>query len=120
MGVRNYRDLIAWQKAMSFVESTYNISQKFPAEERFSLTSQLRRSATSVPSNIAEGQGRFSKPDFKRFLSIAHGSLSEAETQILLAIRLRYLNEEESKPALAIAAEVGKLTHGLARSLDKP
>jgi len=120
MGVRNYRDLIAWQKAMTFVESTYSLTQKFPAEERFSLTSQLRRSATSVPSNIAEGQGRFSKPDFKRFLSIAHGSLSEAETQILLAIRLRYLTEKETESTLVLAAEVGKLIHGLARSLDKP
>ena len=119
MGVRNYRELIAWQKAMDFVEMTYNITQKFPAEERYSLTSQLRRSATSVPSNIAEGQGRFSNPDFKRFLSIAHGSLSEAETQILLAIRLRYLSEEESKPTLVLAAEVGKLIHGLANSLDR-
>jgi len=97
-----------------------NISSNFPPDERFSLTSQLRRSATSIPSNIAEGEGRFSKPDFKRFLSIAHGSLSEAETQILLAIRLQYLTEEEADPTLALAVEVGKLIHGLARSLDKP
>ena len=119
MGVRNYRDLIAWQKAMEFVESIYKISQQFPVEERYSLTSQLRRSATSVPSNIAEGQGRFSNPDFKRFLSIAHGSLSEAETANTTCHRLRYLNEEESKPTLALAAEVGKLLHGLANSLDR-
>jgi len=120
MASRNYRDLIAWQKAMDFAEACYNLSTNFPDDERFSLTSQLRRSAISVPSNIAEGEGRFSKPDFKRFLSISHGSLSEAETQILMAIRLRYLTDADARPALAIAVEVGKLIHGLAKSLDKP
>ncbi len=114
---RNYRDLIAWQKAMEFAEATYEISVDFPDEERFSLTSQLRRSAVSVASNIAEGEGRFSTPDFMRFLSIAHGSLSEAETQILLAIRLKYLAAEDAHPILSLASEVGKLIHGLARSL---
>ena len=79
MGARNYRDRIVWKKAMDFAEAVYNVTQDFPAEERFSLTTQLRRSATSVPSSIAEGEGRFSKPDFKRFHSIAHGSLREAE-----------------------------------------
>ncbi|MCG8451462.1 MAG: four helix bundle protein [Pirellulales bacterium] len=119
MGARNYQDLIAWQKAMDFAEKVYDLSQRFPSEERFSLTAQLRRSATSVPSNIAEGEGRFSKPDFNRFLSIAHGSLREAETQILLAIRLQYVKENDAEPALAIARETGKLIQRLARPLDK-
>lgn len=120
MGSKSYRDLIVWQKAMDFAQNTYTLSNKFPSDERFSLTSQLRRSATSVPSNIAEGEGRFSKPDFKRFLSIAHGSLSEAETQILLAVRLDYLSEADAQTTLALAAEVGRMIHGLARSLDVP
>ncbi len=118
MGAKSYRDLIAWQKAMEFAEAAYCLANKFPVEERFSLTAQLRRCAISVPSNIAEGEGRFSNPDFKRFLSIAHGSLSEAETQILLAIRLGYLTDDDAQAVLSTAAEVGKLIRGLARSLN--
>jgi four helix bundle protein len=117
VGARNYRDLIVWQKALDFVEATYHLTQDFPAEERFSLTSQLRRSAISVPSNIAEGEGRFSKSDFKRFLSIASGSLNEAETQITLAVRLNFVREADTRPALTLATEVGKMLHGLANSL---
>ena len=119
MGARNYRDLVTWQKSMDFAEAGYILSQNFPDTERYSLTSQLRRAATSVPSNIAEGEGRFTKPDFKRFLSIAHGSLREAETQILLAIRLQYLTEDAAQSTLSLAGEVGKLIHGLAKSLDR-
>lgn len=118
MGAKSYRDLIAWQKGMDFAEAAHRLANKFPAEQRYSLTSQLRRSAISVPSNIAEGEGHFSNPNFKRFLSIAHGSLSEAETEILLAIRLGDLSDEESQSVLDVAAEVGKLIRGLAKSLN--
>ena len=118
MSVRSYRDLIAWQKAMDLTVDVYQSSKQFPADERFSLTSQLRRSAVSVPSNIAEGEGRFSKPDFSRFLSISHGSLCESETQILLAQRLGYLASEETESLLEQASEVGRLIRGLAKSLD--
>ena len=117
MSVRNYRDLIAWQKAMDFAEEVYRLSKSFPSEERFSLTAQLRRAATSVPSNIAEGEGRFSKPDFRRFLSIAHGSLRESETQLLLAVRLGYLDAVSVSRAQEIASETGRLIQGLAKSL---
>jgi four helix bundle protein len=86
MSVRNYRDLVAWQRAMEFVEAVYELSRQFPSDERFALTNQLRRAAVSVPSNIAEGEGRFSKADFNRFLSMALGSLREAETQVEIAI----------------------------------
>ena len=120
MGVRNYRDLIVWQKAMELAEVVYQLTQGFPAEERFALALQLRRSAASVPSNIAEGEGRFSHADFKRFLSIAHGSLRETETQIMLASRLQYFPANKTEKPLALAEEVGKLIRGLARSLDKP
>jgi len=114
---RNYQDLLAWQRAMDFAAMVYEISTSFPPDERFSLTSQLRRSATSIPSNIAEGQGRFSQPDFKRFLSMAHGSVREAETQLLLAVRLNYLKKDHADPALAMASEVGRLIRGLANSM---
>jgi four helix bundle protein len=117
VGVRNYQDLIAWQRAMDFVTEVYVLSNLFPAEERFSLTAQLRRSATSVASNIAEGEGRFTKADFKRFLSIAHGSLREAETQLMIAVRLGYLEPSAIESALERAGEVGRLIQGLAKSL---
>ncbi|MGL4513946.1 MAG: four helix bundle protein [Lacipirellulaceae bacterium] len=117
MAVKNYRDLIAWQKAMDLAEQVYALTQSFPPDERFGMTSQLRRSSVSVPSNIAEGQGRFSDRDFHRFLSIAHGSLREAETQLELATRLRFVNAEKVAPLSDLAAEVGRLIVGLARSL---
>src|SRR5262245_52079237 len=94
MGVRHYSDLIAWQKAMDLVMQIYKITREFPPEERFGLTNQLRRAAVSVPSNIAEGQGRHATRDFLRCLSIAYGSLQEVETQLVIASRLDYLKEE--------------------------
>jgi four helix bundle protein len=118
MSVRSYRDLIAWQKAMDFTVEVYQLSKNFPAEERFALTTQLRRSAVSVPSNIAEGEGRFSKPDFSRFLSFSHGSLCESETQIILADRLGYVSTDRVDAILAQSSEVGRLIRGLARSLN--
>ena len=90
MAGRNYSDLIAWQKAMDLVEMVYKITSHFPKEETYGLTSQLIRAVVSVPSNIAEGQGRSSVNDFRRFLAISHGSIREVETQILIAERLHY------------------------------
>lgn len=118
MGGKNYRDLIAWQKAMDLAERVYQLTAEFPNDERFSLTSQIRRAVISIPSNIAEGQGRFTRADFRRFLSIAHGSVRELETQLLLARRLRYLGEEQLDELLERSSEVGRLIRGLAKSLD--
>jgi four helix bundle protein len=118
MSVRNYRDLLAWQRAMDFVVLVYRVTSGFPSDERFALTSQLRRSSVSVPSNIAEGEGRFSKADFKRFLSIAHGSLREAETQLMVASRLNYVTQDKIQNALELAGEVGRLIRGLSKSID--
>src|ERR1700686_2110288 len=95
---RSYRDLVAWQKAMKFVTAIYEVTQRFPSEERYGLTNQLRRASVSVPSNIAEGQARFSKKEFHHFLSLARGSLVEIETQLLIAENLRYLPAEQSRP----------------------
>jgi len=94
---RSYRDLIAWQKAMKFVVEIYEVTQQFPKEERHRITNQLRRAAVSVPSNIAEGQARFSQKEFHHFLSQARGSLSEIETQFLIARDLRYISAVESR-----------------------
>ena len=116
---QNYRDLIAWQKAMDLVEHVYAATKAFPGDERYGLTMQLRRAVVSVPSNIAEGQGRRSRNEFVHFLSVAHGSLREVETQLLIAVRLGYLRREVSTPVLELSDEVGRLVSGLARSLDR-
>ena len=89
--IESYRDLIAWQKAMDFVGDIYTSTNIFPTSEQFGLISQLRRAAVSIPSNIAEGQGRISKGEFKQFLGNARGSLLEVETQILISRKLGYL-----------------------------
>ena len=88
---QSYRDLVAWNKAMELVMEVYMLTQGFPKEEIFGLMSQLRRSAVSIPSNIAEGQGRLSKGEFRNFLGNARGSLSELETQVLIAEKLNFL-----------------------------
>jgi four helix bundle protein len=116
MASQSYRDLFAWQRAMDLVELAYRHSRRFPKEEMFALTSQLRRSAVSVPSNIAEGQGRGTNPEFVHFLRIAHGSLRELETQFLIARRLEYMDDEQLVEVLSVAATVGKLLHGLMKS----
>ena len=102
---------------MSFVEQVYRATKDFPSDERFGLTSQLRRAAVSVPSNIAEGQGRRSDKEFHRFLAIALGSLCEVETQLLIAQRLEYIDEDQTTAILDIASEVGRLVGGLQNSL---
>ena len=121
MAVRHYRDLIVWQKAMDFVVLVYKVTGGFPREELFGLTQQVRRAAVSVPSNVAEGQGRQTIRDFTHFLSIARGSLQEAETQILIAERLAYLSAEQTAAVIALSTEVTRLINGLCNSLsDKP
>jgi len=117
MKVKNYQELIAWQKSMDLVEQIYDASRTFPREEIYGLTSQLRRAAVSIPSNIAEGQGRRTTADFVRHLSIAYGSLREVETQILIAARLRYSDSLTSDKVMNLAGEVGRLLNGLMASL---
>ncbi|MDR3762873.1 MAG: four helix bundle protein [Acidobacteriota bacterium] len=90
----SYRDLIVWQKAKALAIFVYRITEEFPKQEIFGLTAQMRRSAVSIPSNIAEGQGRNSKTDFMRFLCIARGSLLELATQIEIALELQLGNQE--------------------------
>ncbi len=116
---RNYRDLVEWQKAMDLVEAIYAATQHFPPDERFGLTSQLRRAAVSIPSNVAESEGRGSHNEFGRILSIAHGSLREVETQLMIAVRLGYVDGAICKQAFSLAEEVGRLLNGLTRSLDR-
>src|SRR5258708_6679213 len=104
---------------MDLVENIYKNSKQFSREEMYGLTSQLGRAAVSIPSNIAEGQGRRTDREFANFISIANGSLYEAETQLLIARRLQYLDDDQLKLLLDLSSEVGKLLHGLARALEK-
>jgi four helix bundle protein len=114
--IRNYRDLIAWQKAMNLAKQAYQATLKFPNEERFGLTSQMRRAAVSVPSNIAEGFGRARKPEFRRFLEIARGSLFEFQTQAKLARRLGLLAGPGLTNLRDAAQELEAILNGLVRS----
>ncbi len=117
MPSRNYADLIAWQKAMSLLETVYKVSTTLPTDERFGLVSQMRRAAVSIPANIAEGEGRRSRGVFLNQLSVASGSLRELETLVHAANRLGYISEETSSDLLSRAAEVGRLINGLFTSL---
>ena len=119
MGVQinSFRDLVVWQKAMTLVEWVYAITKTFPADERYALTSQLRRASVSVPSNIAEGYGRHSTKDYIRFLQIALGSAYELETQLELSTRLQLVGESEVKEALELCAEIEKMLIALASKL---
>ncbi len=116
--VQSYQDLAAWQEARVLVRDIYAVTEGFPADERFGLTSQIRRCAVSVPSNIVEGYGRGSKNDYSRFLRIARGSLFEIETQLLLAHDLGYI-EDESR--IAVQGQIDKVARplwGLIRSIE--
>ena len=114
-----YQDLAAWKKAMDMVEMVYRATGCFPREELFGLTSQVRRAAVSVPSNIAEGQGRLTRGEFKQSLGQARGSLQEVETQIILAQRLGFLSELQAQKVLSISSETARIINGLLSFLDR-
>jgi four helix bundle protein len=111
--VASHRELRVWQMAMDLTEQVYQISARFPAIETYRMAMQLTRAAISVPANIAEGNARGSRKDYAHFLGIAKGSLMEAETYVLLAIRLKYLSEEEARPLLALVTDISKMLTSL-------
>ena len=113
----SFKELIVWQKPLDLVTEIYAATSGFPREEMFGLTSQLRRSAVSVPSNIAEGQGRATKGEFIQFLSHARGSLFELEAQIVIAGRLGYLPSQLELDLAGKAEEVARILNGLLTSL---
>lgn len=119
MSITTYRDLLVWQRAMDLVDAVYRLTRGFPREEVYGLTSQVRRAAVSVPSNIAEGHGRQTQRHFLHFLSIARGSIKELETQVLIAKRLGYVDEDQSTKVLELTDQVSRLTTGLMNSLRK-
>jgi four helix bundle protein len=113
-----YRDLIVWQKSMSLVRMIYAVSKNWPTHEQFGLTNQIRRAAIAIPSNRAEGKGRTGIREFRHHVSIAHGSLCELETQLLIARDLNYLPKDQSAFAPEQSAEVGRMLRGLLKSLS--
>jgi four helix bundle protein len=112
---QDFRNLVAWEKAIAFVTEVYRATQSFPSDEKFGLTSQLRRASVSIPSNIAEGQGRSTRGEFRQFLGHAKGSVCEVETQLIIARNLGYLKDPE--PLLEKLHEVARLLNGLLNSL---
>ena len=117
--IRSYRDLASWQQARILVSAVYEVTADFPQDERFGLTSQIRRSAVSVPSNIAEGYGRGASADYTRFLRIARGSLYEVETQSTLAFDLGFISKAECEQLQTKIDAVAKPLSGLIRTLEQ-
>jgi four helix bundle protein len=118
MASRSYQDLVAWQKSMALVTAIYHHTRDFPSSELYGLTSQLRRAAVSIPSNIAEGQGRLSVGEFKQFLGHAKGSSCEVETQLLIARNLGYLDDPSTKRLVEAVREIGRILSGLLSSFE--
>lgn len=114
-----FEKLTAWQKAVGYADLVYRVTQRFPTEERFGLTNQLRRSAVSVSSNIAEGSSRSSRADFARFVEIAYGSLLESVSELQVARRQEFLNIEAFETAYVAAEDLAKILSGFRRSLKK-
>jgi four helix bundle protein len=117
MEPHGFRGLRVWRDAMALVRVCYELTQPFPKRELFGLTSQIRRAATSVPANIAEGNGRFHRGDYLRFISVAHGSLRELETHLLVARELELLNDADLRRALTLSAKTSHELVALARAL---
>jgi four helix bundle protein len=115
--IKTFRDLIAWQRAMQLAKEVYKATSLIPDSERFGLTSQMRRAAVSIPSNIAEGHGRQSLQDYIRFLKTARGSLMELQTQMLLAQDLGFIRSAGELTDLL--SETDRVLQGLIRSLEK-
>ena len=115
----HYKDLLVWRKAIDLVTEVYVVTRSFPREELYGLTSQIRRSAVSVPSNIAEGQARLTSGEFRHFLGIARGSLAELDTQLIVSQGLGYLTHAEAGPMFERLSEVGRMLSGLLSSLSE-
>jgi len=118
MKIKSYKDLNIWKRIIEVVEDIYKITKNFPKEEIYGLTSQLRRSAVSIPSNIGEGFTRFHNKEYKQFLFVSLGSCAELSTQIIIALRLDYLENKEADQLLNEIDEISKMTMSLIKKLD--
>lgn len=119
MKVKSYRELLVWQKAMLITKDTYSLVRSLPKEETFALSDQMRRSAVSIASNIAEGQERNSTTEFVRFLHIAQGSRAELETQILIGNMIGYFDNNSIDPILDNLSELGKMLNSLIKNISE-
>ena len=117
--MKTHKDLEVWKSSIEMVTNVYQLTQVFPKEELYGLTNQMRRSAVSVPSNIAEGAGRNSSKEFLQFLYIATGSLSELETQLIIAYKLKYINDEQKQNMDILINTIFKMLSGLMQSIKK-
>jgi four helix bundle protein len=117
--MRHYRELIVWKKAMALAKLCYRVTRPFPRAEIFGMTSQIRRAATSVPANIAEGHGRAHTKEYLNHLSVAQGSLAELETHLILSHDVALLPEAELNECLLLAEEVSKMLAGLRIALER-
>ncbi len=115
--IKSFEELPVWKDARKFANKIYNLTKKFPKEERYGLTSQITRAAVSIGSNIAEGFDRYSKKDFIRFLIIARGSISEIQNNLYIALDLKYINQDDFQEAYALAKELGKQINGFIKYL---
>ena len=115
--MNNYKELKVWKKAVDLAVNVYKYTQAFPAEERYGLTSQARRSSVSIPSNIAEGSGRNTNKDFDNFLGISYGSTCELETQLIIANQVGFLELSKLKSLSYQIQEIQKMNYALKRSL---
>jgi four helix bundle protein len=119
MEVQSYRDLEVWQVGMDMSVGVYRLMERMPASEMYSLTDQIKRAASSVPANIAEGWGRSFRKEYLQYLSVARGSLCELETHLILAGRLGYITREDTLPIWALCQRVGKMLTKLTQSIRK-
>lgn len=115
--IKSYRDLIIWQKAVDLVTKVYSVTGNFPSSEIYGLTNQLRRCAVSIPSNIAEGYGRNSTADYKRFLQISVGSLYELQTQVVIAFNLTYVSKMQYDELTGLSIEIDKMIYSIIQKL---
>ena len=116
--VQSFRDLLVWQRSIQLTVAIYRLSQSFPHEEIYGLTSQIRRSAVSVPSNIAEGQGRLNTGEFRQFLGVARGSNCELQTQLEIARALGLGDIQQIEVAEGLSSEVGKMINAILKTLN--
>ncbi len=118
MGIQSYQNLLVWQKSMDLSVEVYRLTALFPKSEVYGIVSQIRRASVSIPSNIAEGSKRGTRKDFRNFLLIAYGSGAELETQLLLAKRLRFLDDSEYKKSLLLLTEVMKMLNVFVQKME--
>lgn len=117
--ISSHKDLLVWQKGMELVKLIYSITQSFPNDEKFGLTSQIRRSAISIPSNIAEGYGRDFTKNYSHFLKISRGSLTELETQMIIAFEIGYIDKSEFDQVVSLIEEENKMLNSLIKKMTE-